>query len=47
MCLWRPRSRVGPEPFVVPGAGPLQWEQAEILNGALRWLCPDGRERLR
>ena len=31
-------NRAGP--FVVPGAGHfLQWEQAEILNGALRWLC--------
>jgi pimeloyl-ACP methyl ester carboxylesterase len=28
-------------PFVVPGAGHfLQWERAEVLNGALRWLCP-------
>ncbi len=27
-------------PFVVPGAGHfLQWEAAELLNGALRWLC--------
>jgi pimeloyl-ACP methyl ester carboxylesterase len=27
-------------PFVVPGAGHfLQWERAEVLNGALRWLC--------
>ncbi len=31
-------NRAGP--FVVPGAGHfLQWEQAEVLNGALRWLC--------
>jgi pimeloyl-ACP methyl ester carboxylesterase len=28
-------------PFVVEGAGHfLQWERAEVLNGALRWLCP-------
>ena len=27
-------------PFVVEGAGHfLQWERAEVLNGALRWLC--------
>ena len=27
-------------PFVVPGAGHfLQWERADVLNGALRWLC--------
>jgi pimeloyl-ACP methyl ester carboxylesterase len=26
--------------FVVPGAGHfLQWERADVLNGALRWLC--------
>jgi pimeloyl-ACP methyl ester carboxylesterase len=26
--------------FVVPGAGHfLQWERADLLNGALRWLC--------
>lgn len=32
-------NRAGP--FMVPGAGHfLQWEQAEILNSALRWLCP-------
>jgi pimeloyl-ACP methyl ester carboxylesterase len=31
-------NRAGP--FVVPGAGHfLQWERAELLNGALRWLC--------
>jgi pimeloyl-ACP methyl ester carboxylesterase len=31
-------NRAGP--FVVPGAGHfLQWERAEVLNGALRWLC--------
>ena len=30
-------ERVGP--FVVPGAGHfLQWERADLLNGALRWL---------
>jgi len=30
-------NRAGP--FVVPGAGHfLQWERAEVLNGALRWL---------
>jgi pimeloyl-ACP methyl ester carboxylesterase len=24
----------------VPGAGHfLQWERADVLNGALRWLC--------
>ena len=30
-------------PFVVEGAGHfLQWERADVLNGALRWLCsPD------
>ncbi len=29
-------ERVGP--FTVPGAGHfLQWEKAEVLNGALRW----------
>jgi pimeloyl-ACP methyl ester carboxylesterase len=28
-------------PFVVQGAGHfLQWERADVLNGALRWLCP-------
>ena len=28
-------------PFVVQGAGHfLQWERAEVLNGALRWLVP-------
>jgi pimeloyl-ACP methyl ester carboxylesterase len=28
-------------PFVVEGAGHfLQWERADVLNGALRWLCP-------
>jgi pimeloyl-ACP methyl ester carboxylesterase len=27
-------------PFVVRGAGHfLQWERADVLNGALRWLC--------
>jgi pimeloyl-ACP methyl ester carboxylesterase len=27
-------------PFVVQGAGHfLQWERADVLNGALRWLC--------
>jgi pimeloyl-ACP methyl ester carboxylesterase len=27
-------------PFVVLGAGHfLQWERADVLNGALRWLC--------
>jgi pimeloyl-ACP methyl ester carboxylesterase len=32
-------NRVGP--FVVQGAGHfLQWERAEMLNGALRWLSP-------
>jgi pimeloyl-ACP methyl ester carboxylesterase len=32
-------NRAGP--FVVPGAGHfLQWERADVLNGALRWLCP-------
>jgi pimeloyl-ACP methyl ester carboxylesterase len=31
-------NRAGP--FVVQGAGHfLQWERADILNGALRWLC--------
>ena len=31
-------SRAGP--FVVQGAGHfLQWERADVLNGALRWLC--------
>jgi pimeloyl-ACP methyl ester carboxylesterase len=31
-------NRAGP--FVVPGAGHfLQWERAELLNGALRWLA--------
>ncbi len=31
-------NRAGP--FVVPGAGHfLQWERAEVLNGALRWLA--------
>jgi pimeloyl-ACP methyl ester carboxylesterase len=31
-------NRVGP--FVVQGAGHfLQWERADVLNGALRWLC--------
>jgi pimeloyl-ACP methyl ester carboxylesterase len=31
-------NRAGP--FVVPGAGHfLQWERAEVLNGALRWFC--------
>jgi pimeloyl-ACP methyl ester carboxylesterase len=31
-------NRAGP--FVVPGAGHfLQWERADVLNGALRWLC--------
>jgi len=25
----------------VPGAGHfVQWERADVLNGALRWLCP-------
>jgi pimeloyl-ACP methyl ester carboxylesterase len=29
-------------PFVVPGAGHfLQWEQAKVLNSALRWFCGD------
>jgi pimeloyl-ACP methyl ester carboxylesterase len=33
-------DRMGP--FVVPGAGHfLQWERAELLNGALRHFCPD------
>jgi pimeloyl-ACP methyl ester carboxylesterase len=33
-------ERVGP--LVVPGAGHfLQWEQAEVLNQSLRWLCGD------
>jgi pimeloyl-ACP methyl ester carboxylesterase len=32
-------DRMGP--FVVPGAGHfLQWERAELLNGALRHFCP-------
>jgi len=32
-------NRAGP--FVVPGAGHfVQWERADVLNGALRWLCP-------
>jgi pimeloyl-ACP methyl ester carboxylesterase len=27
-------------PFVVQGAGHfLQWERADVLNGALRWMC--------
>ena len=27
-------------PFIVQGAGHfLQWERADVLNGALRWLC--------
>jgi pimeloyl-ACP methyl ester carboxylesterase len=31
-------NRAGP--FVVEGAGHfLQWERADVLNGALRWLC--------
>jgi pimeloyl-ACP methyl ester carboxylesterase len=31
-------------PFVVEGAGHfLQWERADVLNGALRWLCPRQR----
>lgn len=31
-------NRAGP--FVVAGSGHfLQWERAEVLNGALRWLC--------
>ena len=31
-------NRAGP--FVVPGAGHfLQWERADVLNGALSWLC--------
>jgi pimeloyl-ACP methyl ester carboxylesterase len=31
-------NRAGP--FVVPGAGHfLQWERADVLNGALTWLC--------
>jgi pimeloyl-ACP methyl ester carboxylesterase len=31
-------NRAGP--FVVSGAGHfLQWERADVLNGALRWLC--------
>jgi pimeloyl-ACP methyl ester carboxylesterase len=31
-------NRAGP--FVVAGAGHfLQWERADVLNGALRWLC--------
>jgi pimeloyl-ACP methyl ester carboxylesterase len=31
-------NRAGP--FLVPGAGHfLQWERADVLNGALRWLC--------
>jgi pimeloyl-ACP methyl ester carboxylesterase len=31
-------NRAGP--FVVQGAGHfLQWERADVLNGALRWLC--------
>ncbi|MBN1527720.1 MAG: alpha/beta hydrolase [Thermoleophilaceae bacterium] len=30
-------------PFVVEGAGHfLQWERADVLNGALRWLVPPG-----
>jgi pimeloyl-ACP methyl ester carboxylesterase len=29
-------------PFVVEGAGHfLQWERADVLNGAIRWLCGD------
>jgi pimeloyl-ACP methyl ester carboxylesterase len=33
-------NRMGP--FVVPGAGHfLQWERAELLNGAVRHFCPD------
>jgi pimeloyl-ACP methyl ester carboxylesterase len=29
-------------PFVVEGAGHfLQWERADVLNGAIRWLCSD------
>lgn len=33
-------ERMGP--FVVPGAGHfLQWERAELLNGALRFFCLD------
>jgi pimeloyl-ACP methyl ester carboxylesterase len=33
-------DRMGP--FLVPGAGHfLQWERAEVLNDALRHLCPD------
>ena len=28
--------------FAVPGAGHfLQWERADVLNGALSWLCPE------
>jgi pimeloyl-ACP methyl ester carboxylesterase len=31
-------NRAGP--FLIEGAGHfLQWERAEVLNGALRWLC--------
>ena len=31
-------------PFVVQGAGHfLQWERADVLNGALRWLCSPER----
>jgi len=31
-------NRAGP--FVVEGAGHfLQWERADVLNGALQWLC--------
>lgn len=33
-------NRAGP--FNVPGAGHfLQWEQADVLNSAIRWSCPD------
>lgn len=33
-------ERMGP--FVVPGAGHfLQWEQADVLNSAIRWFCRD------
>ena len=38
-------NRAGP--FVVEGAGHfLQWERADVLNGALRWLClsPEGQQ---
>lgn len=40
LILYGPEDHVFP--ITVDGAGHfLQWERADVLNGALRWFCRD------